>query len=112
MILVRGLFNFRVLCLLQADFIKVAHPDAAFREAAERTCVDIGTVVEKWVSVILVILVLMSNNICVLFLFVCVCYRLNTNVDLCQSLKNLLENEAVLATLDPVTRQVLLHFKM
>ncbi|KAI2659653.1 Mitochondrial intermediate peptidase [Labeo rohita] len=49
-----------------ADFIKVAHPDAAFREAAERTCVDIGTVVEK----------------------------LNTNVDLCQSLKNLLENEA------------------
>ncbi|XP_051766265.1 mitochondrial intermediate peptidase [Ctenopharyngodon idella] len=61
-----------------ADFIKVAHPDAAFREAAERTCVDIGTVVEI----------------------------LNTNVDLCQSLKNLLENEAVLATLDPDTRRV------
>lgn len=34
---------------LQADFIKVAHPDAAFREAAEKTCVDIGTVVEKYV---------------------------------------------------------------
>ncbi|RXN18870.1 mitochondrial intermediate peptidase [Labeo rohita] len=33
-----------------ADFIKVAHPDAAFREAAERTCVDIGTVVEKRVA--------------------------------------------------------------
>uniref|UniRef100_A0A671KFW4 Si:ch73-1a9.4 n=1 Tax=Sinocyclocheilus anshuiensis TaxID=1608454 RepID=A0A671KFW4_9TELE len=30
-----------------ADFIKVAHPDAAFREAAERACVKIGTVVEK-----------------------------------------------------------------
>ncbi|XP_057176984.1 mitochondrial intermediate peptidase isoform X2 [Triplophysa rosa] len=61
-----------------ADFIKVAHPDAAFREAAERTCVDIGTVVEK----------------------------LNTNVDLCRSLKTLLENEAVLATLDPEERRV------
>lgn len=61
-----------------ADFIKVSHPDAAFREAAERTCVEIGTVVEK----------------------------LNTNVDLCQSLKNLLENEAVLATLDSDTRRV------
>ncbi|XP_055063834.2 mitochondrial intermediate peptidase [Misgurnus anguillicaudatus] len=61
-----------------ADFVKVAHPNAAFREAAERTCVDIGTEVEK----------------------------LNTNVDLCQSLKNLLENEAVLGTLDPETRRV------
>uniref|UniRef100_A0A672NJW4 Si:ch73-1a9.4 n=1 Tax=Sinocyclocheilus grahami TaxID=75366 RepID=A0A672NJW4_SINGR len=61
-----------------ANFIKVAHPDAAFREAAERTCIKIGTVVEK----------------------------LNTNVDLCQSLKNLLENEAVLATLDSDTRRV------
>ncbi|KAA0704200.1 Mitochondrial intermediate peptidase [Triplophysa tibetana] len=61
-----------------ADFIKVAHPDAEFREAAERTCVDIGTVVEK----------------------------LNTNVDLCRSLKTLLENEAVLATLDPDARRV------
>uniref|UniRef100_A0A673MP89 Uncharacterized protein n=1 Tax=Sinocyclocheilus rhinocerous TaxID=307959 RepID=A0A673MP89_9TELE len=61
-----------------ADFIKAAHPDAAFREVAERTCVKIGTVVEK----------------------------LNTNVDLCQSLKNLLENEAVLATLDSDTRRV------
>ncbi|XP_067253714.1 mitochondrial intermediate peptidase isoform X2 [Chanodichthys erythropterus] len=33
-----------------ADFIKVAHPDAAFREAAEKTCVDIGTVVEMRVA--------------------------------------------------------------
>uniref|UniRef100_A0A8C2HGE5 Mitochondrial intermediate peptidase n=1 Tax=Cyprinus carpio TaxID=7962 RepID=A0A8C2HGE5_CYPCA len=33
-------------------------------------------------------------------------YRLNTNVDLCQSLKNLLGNEAVLATLDSDTRRV------
>lgn len=61
-----------------ADFIKVAHPDAAYREAAEKTCIDIGTVVEK----------------------------LNTNVDLCQSLKNLLENEAVLDTLNLDTRRV------
>ncbi|KAI4903620.1 hypothetical protein NFI96_030677, partial [Prochilodus magdalenae] len=30
-----------------ADFIKVAHPDAAYSKAAERTCVNIGTVLEK-----------------------------------------------------------------
>ncbi|KAJ8400341.1 hypothetical protein AAFF_G00397240 [Aldrovandia affinis] len=61
-----------------ADFIKVAHPDPAYRDAAEKTCVKIGTVVEK----------------------------LNTNVDLCKSLKNLLDNKKVLATLDPETRRV------
>uniref|UniRef100_A0A3B4DET4 Peptidase M3A/M3B catalytic domain-containing protein n=1 Tax=Pygocentrus nattereri TaxID=42514 RepID=A0A3B4DET4_PYGNA len=61
-----------------ADFIKIAHPDAAFRKSAERTCVDVGTVVEK----------------------------LNTNVELYQSLKNLLDNKDVLATLDPDTRRV------
>ncbi|XP_061073177.1 mitochondrial intermediate peptidase-like [Conger conger] len=61
-----------------AEFIKVAHPDSAFRQAAEKTCVNIGTAVEK----------------------------LNTNVDLCKSLKNLLDNEEVLATLDPETRRV------
>ena len=31
----------------QADFVKVAHPDPVFREAAEKTCMEIGTVVEK-----------------------------------------------------------------
>uniref|UniRef100_A0A3B4A0D6 Mitochondrial intermediate peptidase n=1 Tax=Periophthalmus magnuspinnatus TaxID=409849 RepID=A0A3B4A0D6_9GOBI len=61
-----------------ADFVKVAHPDPAFREAAERTCVEIGTVVEK----------------------------LNTNVELCQSLKRLLGNPEVVAKLDPDTRRV------
>ncbi|KAJ0063959.1 hypothetical protein NL108_014484, partial [Boleophthalmus pectinirostris] len=61
-----------------ADFVKVAHPDPAFREAAERTCVEIGTVVEK----------------------------LNTNVELCQSLKRLLDNPEVVAKLDPDTRRV------
>lgn len=35
------------LFLQQADFVKVAHPDQEFREAAERTCIEIGTVVEK-----------------------------------------------------------------
>ncbi|KAM9319193.1 mitochondrial intermediate peptidase-like [Pholidichthys leucotaenia] len=61
-----------------ADFVKVAHPDPAFREAAETTCMKIGTVVEK----------------------------LNTNVDLCKSLKNLLDNPDVVAQLDPDTRRV------
>lgn len=61
-----------------ADFVKVAHPDPAFREAAERTCVEIGTVVEK----------------------------LNTNVELCQSLKRLLDNPDVVSKLDPDTRRV------
>lgn len=61
-----------------ADFIKVAHPDPAFREAAEKTCIEIGTVVEK----------------------------LNTNVELCKSLKNLLDNPDIVAQLDPDTRRV------
>ncbi|XP_035009775.1 mitochondrial intermediate peptidase [Hippoglossus stenolepis] len=61
-----------------ADFIKVAHPDPAFREAAEKTCIAIGTVVEK----------------------------LNTNVELCKSLKNLLDNPDVVAQLEPETRRV------
>uniref|UniRef100_A0A671V1S2 Mitochondrial intermediate peptidase n=1 Tax=Sparus aurata TaxID=8175 RepID=A0A671V1S2_SPAAU len=61
-----------------ADFVKVAHPDQEFREAAERTCIEIGTVVEK----------------------------LNTNVELCQSLKKLLDNPEIVAQLDPDTRRV------
>uniref|UniRef100_A0A3P8ULH1 Mitochondrial intermediate peptidase n=1 Tax=Cynoglossus semilaevis TaxID=244447 RepID=A0A3P8ULH1_CYNSE len=61
-----------------ADFVKVAHPDPAFREAAERTCIEIGTVVEK----------------------------LNTNVELCKSLKELLDNPEIVAQLDPDTRRV------
>uniref|UniRef100_A0A6Q2X8Z0 Mitochondrial intermediate peptidase n=1 Tax=Esox lucius TaxID=8010 RepID=A0A6Q2X8Z0_ESOLU len=59
-----------------ADFVKVAHPDPSFRDAAEKTCIEIGTVVEK----------------------------LNTNVDLCRSLKNLLDEKKVLDQLDPETR--------
>uniref|UniRef100_A0A672IDV7 Mitochondrial intermediate peptidase n=1 Tax=Salarias fasciatus TaxID=181472 RepID=A0A672IDV7_SALFA len=61
-----------------ADFVKVAHPDPAFREAAEKTCMEIGTVVEK----------------------------LNTNVELCKSLKNLLDDPDIVAQLDPDTRRV------
>ncbi|MBN3324916.1 MIPEP peptidase, partial [Atractosteus spatula] len=61
-----------------ADFVKVAHPDAAYREAAEKTCIRIGTVVEK----------------------------LNTNVDLCKSLKDLLDNKDIVDSLDPETRRV------
>nr|XP_061797355.1 mitochondrial intermediate peptidase-like [Nerophis lumbriciformis] len=61
-----------------ADFVKVAHPDPKYREAAEKTCIDIGTVVEK----------------------------LNTNVKLCKSLKKLLDNPDLLAQLDPDTRRV------
>ncbi|XP_066522182.1 mitochondrial intermediate peptidase [Hoplias malabaricus] len=61
-----------------ADFIKVAHPDPLYREAAEKTCIKIGTTVEK----------------------------LNTNVELCKSLKNLLDNEEVMSKLDPETRRV------
>ncbi|XP_039985941.1 mitochondrial intermediate peptidase-like isoform X2 [Xiphias gladius] len=61
-----------------ADFVKVAHPDPAFREAAEKTCIEIGTVVEK----------------------------LNTNVELCKSLKNLLDNPDIVAQLDPDTKRV------
>ncbi|XP_037534060.1 mitochondrial intermediate peptidase [Nematolebias whitei] len=61
-----------------ADFIKVAHPDPEYREAAEKACIEIGTVVEK----------------------------LNTNVELCRSLKNLLDNPKAVAQLDPDTRRV------
>uniref|UniRef100_A0A8C7DCW5 Mitochondrial intermediate peptidase n=1 Tax=Oncorhynchus kisutch TaxID=8019 RepID=A0A8C7DCW5_ONCKI len=70
----------RKVDLLQknADFVKVGHPDPAFRDAAEKACINIGTVVE----------------------------RLNTNVELCRSLKNLLDNKEVLDSLDPDTRRV------
>ncbi|KAK9520653.1 hypothetical protein VZT92_020524 [Zoarces viviparus] len=61
-----------------ADFVKVAHPDPAFREAAEKACIEIGTVVEK----------------------------LNTNVELCKSLKILLDSPDIVAKLDADTRRV------
>ncbi|KAM9321676.1 mitochondrial intermediate peptidase [Gastrophryne carolinensis] len=61
-----------------ADFVKVAHPDSSFREAAEEACRNIGTMVEK----------------------------LNTNVELCQSLRKLLSDKSRLDSLDPETRRV------
>ncbi|XP_030056172.1 mitochondrial intermediate peptidase [Microcaecilia unicolor] len=61
-----------------ADFVKVAHPNPAFREAAEDACRSIGTMVEK----------------------------LNTNVELYQSLKQLLSNEEIMNSLDPESRRV------
>uniref|UniRef100_A0A670I0N0 Mitochondrial intermediate peptidase n=1 Tax=Podarcis muralis TaxID=64176 RepID=A0A670I0N0_PODMU len=61
-----------------ADFVKIAHPDFAFREAAEEACRSIGTMVEK----------------------------LNTDVDLCQSLRKLLADKGVMESLDPETRRV------
>ncbi|XP_044298006.1 mitochondrial intermediate peptidase isoform X2 [Varanus komodoensis] len=61
-----------------ADFVKIAHPDHAFREAAEDACRSIGTMVEK----------------------------LNTDVDLCQSLRKLLADKDIMASLDPETRKV------
>ncbi|XP_078513225.1 mitochondrial intermediate peptidase [Lissotriton helveticus] len=61
-----------------ADFVKAAHPDPAFREAAEDACRSIGTMVEK----------------------------LNTNVELCQSLKRLLADKKIMDSLDPETRRV------
>ncbi|KAG8136873.1 putative Intermediate peptidase-like protein [Naja naja] len=64
--------------LCRADFVKIAHPDPAFREAAEEACRSIGTMVEK----------------------------LNTNVDLCQSLRRLLIDKDVMDSLDPETRRV------
>ncbi|XP_025052386.1 mitochondrial intermediate peptidase [Alligator sinensis] len=61
-----------------ADFVKIAHPDYTFREAAEEACRNIGTMVEK----------------------------LNTDVELCQSLKQLLADKKVMDSLDPETRRV------
>uniref|UniRef100_A0A7M4F200 Mitochondrial intermediate peptidase n=1 Tax=Crocodylus porosus TaxID=8502 RepID=A0A7M4F200_CROPO len=61
-----------------ADFVKIAHPDYTFREAAEEACRNIGTMVEK----------------------------LNTDVELCQSLKQLLADKKVMDSLDPDTRRV------
>uniref|UniRef100_H2RNK3 Mitochondrial intermediate peptidase n=1 Tax=Takifugu rubripes TaxID=31033 RepID=H2RNK3_TAKRU len=61
-----------------ADFVKVAHPDPEYRKAAEKTCIEIGTVVEK----------------------------LNTNVELCQSLRKLLDNADMATDLDADTRRV------
>ncbi|XP_063570790.1 mitochondrial intermediate peptidase-like isoform X2 [Pongo abelii] len=61
-----------------ADFVKIAHPEPAFREAAEEACRSIGTMVEK----------------------------LNTNVDLYQSLRKLLADKKLVDSLDPETRRV------
>uniref|UniRef100_A0A1D5RJN8 Mitochondrial intermediate peptidase n=1 Tax=Macaca mulatta TaxID=9544 RepID=A0A1D5RJN8_MACMU len=61
-----------------ADFVKIAHPEPAFREAAEEACRSIGTMVEK----------------------------LNTNVDLYQSLQKLLADKNLVDSLDPETRRV------
>ncbi|XP_063807747.1 mitochondrial intermediate peptidase [Pseudophryne corroboree] len=61
-----------------ADFVKVAHPDSSFREAAEEAFRNIGTMVE----------------------------RLNTNIELCQSLRKLLDDKTLLESLDPETRRV------
>ena len=38
------------MLFLKADFVKVAHPDPAYRDAAEKTCIQIGTMVEKYVQ--------------------------------------------------------------
>nr|XP_031321627.1 mitochondrial intermediate peptidase isoform X18 [Camelus dromedarius] len=59
-----------------ADFVKLAHPEAAFREAADEACRSIGTAVE----------------------------RLNTNVELYQSLQKLLADKKLVDSLDPETR--------
>nr|XP_051706670.1 mitochondrial intermediate peptidase isoform X2 [Oryctolagus cuniculus] len=61
-----------------ADFVKIAHPEPAFREAAEEACRSIGTMVEK----------------------------LNTNVELYQSLQKLLADKRLVDSLDPETRRV------
>ena len=34
---------------VQADFVRVSHPDRKFAEAAEDTCVKLSSLVEKWV---------------------------------------------------------------
>ncbi|XP_024426000.2 mitochondrial intermediate peptidase [Desmodus rotundus] len=61
-----------------ADFVKIAHPEPAFREAAEEACRSIGTVVEK----------------------------LNTNVELYQSLQRLTADKKLMDSLDAETRRV------
>ncbi|XP_040835813.1 mitochondrial intermediate peptidase [Ochotona curzoniae] len=61
-----------------ADFVRIAHPEPAFRQAAEEACRSIGTVVEK----------------------------LNTNVELYQSLQKLLADKNLADSLDPETRRV------
>ncbi|XP_036055139.1 mitochondrial intermediate peptidase isoform X2 [Onychomys torridus] len=61
-----------------ADFVKIGHPEPAFREAAEEACRSIGTMVEK----------------------------LNTNVELYQSLQKLLDDKKLMDSLDAETRRV------
>ncbi|EDL36112.1 mitochondrial intermediate peptidase [Mus musculus] len=62
----------------RADFVKIGHPDPAFREAAQEACRSIGTMVEK----------------------------LNTNVELYQSLQRLLGDKKLMESLDAETRRV------
>lgn len=105
------LFFFFCFFNKQADFIKVAHPDPLYRDAAEKTCIQIGTTVEKYVyfsctSLILINLEIQSNLLICCELPIDLHHRLNTNVELCKSLKDLLCNEEVMAKLDPETRCV------
>ncbi|EDL85267.1 mitochondrial intermediate peptidase, isoform CRA_b [Rattus norvegicus] len=62
----------------RADFVKIGHPEQAFREAAQEACRSIGTMVEK----------------------------LNTNVELYQSLQKLLDDKKLMDSLDAETRRV------
>uniref|UniRef100_A0A8C5G105 Peptidase M3A/M3B catalytic domain-containing protein n=1 Tax=Gouania willdenowi TaxID=441366 RepID=A0A8C5G105_GOUWI len=56
-----------------ADFVKVAHPDPAFREAAERTCIEIGTVVNTQLITCFGIRNLFSDHCTDLKCLDCVC---------------------------------------
>uniref|UniRef100_A0A8C5DFK2 Mitochondrial intermediate peptidase n=1 Tax=Gouania willdenowi TaxID=441366 RepID=A0A8C5DFK2_GOUWI len=65
----------RCICFYctQADFVKVAHPDPAFREAAERTCIEIGTVVNTQLITCFGIRNLFSDHCTDLKCLDCVC---------------------------------------
>lgn len=77
-----------------AEFVRIAHPDRDFSEAAEDACIAISGVVEKYNSIYLYSL---NFN---LFSFVFITHRLNTHKELHNSLLNVVKNGDVVPTSD------------
>lgn len=89
-----------------AEFIRLAHPQSAFSQAAEDACITVSGVVEKYTQIFIAFLSL-TLNIYPLF-------RLNTHRELYQSLRRTVESKDIFETTaidDHVARLFLFDFE-